>query len=79
MPDTAAKSAGGFPSHAVAVVGLAGRFPDAPTLDRFWENIRDGVESLATYSPQELLDERIKAAVSVQTALLNGHLGGRAS
>lgn len=56
MPDTAAKSAGGFPSHAVAVVGLAGRFPDAPTLDRFWDNIRDGVESLATYSQQEMVD-----------------------
>ncbi|MEX5636139.1 type I polyketide synthase [Parafrankia sp. FMc2] len=30
----------------VAVVGLAGRFPGAPDVDRFWRNICDGVESV---------------------------------
>ncbi|TFV29621.1 polyketide synthase [Streptomyces sp. T1317-0309] len=27
---------------AVAVIGLSGRFPGAPDLDRYWENLRDG-------------------------------------
>ena len=35
-----------MPRHAVAIVGLAGRFPGADDLDGFWRNIADGVESL---------------------------------
>jgi len=44
----------GFPPHAIAIVGMAGRFPDAPDLGRFWANIRDGVESLRDYSDEEM-------------------------
>jgi acyl transferase domain-containing protein len=33
---------------------LAGRFPDAPTLDDFWRNIQCGVESLETFRDAEL-------------------------
>ena len=29
----------------IAIIGMAGRFPGAPALERFWENLRDGVES----------------------------------
>ncbi len=43
-----------FPSHAVAIVGMSGRFPDAPDLGQFWANIRDGVESLRTWSDEEM-------------------------
>src|ERR1700761_3858258 len=34
------------PPHAVAIIGLAGRFPGADDLDGFWRNIADGVECL---------------------------------
>jgi phthiocerol/phenolphthiocerol synthesis type-I polyketide synthase E len=34
------------PRHAVAIVGLAGRFPGADDLDGFWRNIANGVECL---------------------------------
>ena len=34
------------PPHAVAIVGLAGRFPGAEDLDGFWRNIANGVECL---------------------------------
>ncbi|GGA98205.1 type I polyketide synthase [Allosediminivita pacifica] len=44
----------GFPPHAVAIVGMSGRFPDAPDLGQFWANIRDGVESLRTWSDEEM-------------------------
>jgi polyketide synthase PksN len=30
------------PANAYAIVGMAGRFPDAPDLERFWENIAAG-------------------------------------
>ena len=32
----------------IAVVGMAGRFAGARNLDEFWNNLRDGVESLTT-------------------------------
>jgi phthiocerol/phenolphthiocerol synthesis type-I polyketide synthase E len=35
-----------MPRHAVAIVGLAGRFPGADDLDEFWRNISSGVECL---------------------------------
>ena len=39
---------------AIAVIGIAGRFPGARNLDQFWSNLRDGVESIARISPEEL-------------------------
>lgn len=43
-----------FPPHAIAIVGLAGRFPDAYNLDDFWHNIWSGAESLKTFSDEDL-------------------------
>ena len=39
----------------IAIVGMAGRFPGAATLERFWSNLRDGVESIRFFSDAELL------------------------
>jgi acyl transferase domain-containing protein/acyl carrier protein len=38
----------------IAIVGLAGRFPDAADVDAFWRNIRGRVESVASFSDAEL-------------------------
>ncbi len=38
----------------IAVVGMACRFPGAPELDAFWGNLRDGVESIAFFTEEEL-------------------------
>jgi acyl transferase domain-containing protein/acyl carrier protein len=38
----------------IAVIGLAGRFPQAQNIDEFWANLRDGVESIAFFSRDEL-------------------------
>ncbi|HVQ03123.1 MAG TPA: type I polyketide synthase, partial [Burkholderiaceae bacterium] len=43
-----------MPPHAIAIVGLAGRFPQADDLETFWRQIADGVESLAALSDAEL-------------------------
>jgi amino acid adenylation domain-containing protein len=40
---------------AIAIVGMAGRFPGAPDVAAFWENLRRGVESISRFTPQELL------------------------
>lgn len=39
----------------VAVIGFAGRFPGARNIDKFWENLRDGVESVSFFTKEELL------------------------
>ncbi len=39
----------------VAVIGFAGRFPGAGTVEEFWENLACGRESISTLSEQELL------------------------
>jgi acyl transferase domain-containing protein/acyl carrier protein len=41
-------------SNAIAIVAMAGRFPGAPDLARFWTNLRNGVESIAPLSDEEL-------------------------
>ncbi|MEM9455615.1 MAG: thioester reductase domain-containing protein [Myxococcota bacterium] len=38
----------------IAVVGMAGRFPGADDVEQLWANLRDGVESVTTFSDAEL-------------------------
>jgi acyl transferase domain-containing protein len=37
-----------------AVIGMTGRFPAAANLDEFWENLKNGKESICFFSGQEL-------------------------
>jgi acyl transferase domain-containing protein/thioesterase domain-containing protein len=39
---------------AVAVVGMAGRFPGAKNVAEFWRNLRGGVESVRRFTDEEL-------------------------
>ncbi|HEX6291074.1 MAG TPA: SDR family NAD(P)-dependent oxidoreductase [Herpetosiphonaceae bacterium] len=47
----------------IAIVGMAGRFPGAGTVDELWSNLQQGVESISFFSDQELLDEGIDPAL----------------
>jgi acyl transferase domain-containing protein len=38
----------------VAVVGLAGRYPGARSVDELWRNLQGGVESISHFTPDEL-------------------------
>ncbi|MFL6261096.1 MAG: amino acid adenylation domain-containing protein [Thermoanaerobaculia bacterium] len=38
----------------VAIIGMAGRFPGAPDLERFWDNLREGVEGITFLSEDEV-------------------------
>ena len=40
--------------NAVAIIGMTGRFPGANDLDTFWNNVRNGVESIVPISDDEL-------------------------
>jgi phthiocerol/phenolphthiocerol synthesis type-I polyketide synthase E len=39
---------------SIAVIGMAGRFPGARTVEQFWQNMRDGVESVRFFGDAEL-------------------------
>lgn len=41
-------------SGDIAIIGLAGRFPGASNLEEFWQNLRDGVESISFFADEEL-------------------------
>ncbi len=62
------------PPNAIAVVGMAGRFPGARTLTGFWNNLRDGIESIVTLSEDEL-----RAAGVSDKALANHNYVRRAA
>lgn len=55
-----------FPAHAMAIVGMAGRFPGASDLEAFWRNIREGVEALEPFSDADLQDAGVDPALSGQ-------------
>jgi acyl transferase domain-containing protein len=42
------------PFEAVAIIGMSGRFPGARNLTEFWRNLRDGIESISFFTPEEL-------------------------
>ncbi|PYX84385.1 MAG: polyketide synthase, partial [Acidobacteria bacterium] len=39
---------------AIAVIGMACRFPGAESCEQFWQNLQNGVESISFFSNQEL-------------------------
>jgi phthiocerol/phenolphthiocerol synthesis type-I polyketide synthase E len=45
----------------IAIVGMSGRFPGAHNLETFWQNVREGVESIARFSDAELLAAGVPA------------------
>ncbi len=52
----------------IAVIGMAGRFPGAQSIDAFWNNLRDGVESITFFT-----DEQLKASGVNPEALSNAN------
>ncbi|HXB53930.1 MAG TPA: amino acid adenylation domain-containing protein [Vicinamibacteria bacterium] len=50
-------------TEGVAIVGMAGRFPGAPSLDVFWRNLREGVESISFFTNDELRETGVPPEV----------------
>ncbi len=40
--------------EGIAIIGMTGRFPGAANLDEFWRNLVAGVESISTFTDEEL-------------------------
>ena len=49
--------------NSIAVIGMAGRFPGARTLDQYWRNIAEGVESITFFSDDELLEAGVDSGL----------------
>jgi phthiocerol/phenolphthiocerol synthesis type-I polyketide synthase E len=43
------------PGTAIAIIGMAGRFPGARDVEAFWSNLRQGVHSITFFSDDEVL------------------------
>ena len=47
------------PLEGIAIIGMSGRFPGANDIKKFWENLRSGVESISTFTDEELIGSGI--------------------
>ena len=46
---------------AIAIVGMAGRFPGARNVTEFWQNLKNGVEAIRPFTDAELLAAGVSA------------------
>jgi 3-oxoacyl-(acyl-carrier-protein) synthase/acyl carrier protein len=46
-----------------AVIGMAGRFPGASNINEYWENIKNGIESISFFNNEELAAQGVPAAM----------------
>jgi amino acid adenylation domain-containing protein len=51
------------PETAIAIIGMAGRFPGCRDLDEFWENLKNGVELISSFSNEELAGRAVDPAM----------------
>ncbi len=45
----------------IAVIGMAGRFPGSKNIDAFWENLKNGVESLSFLTEKEAVEAGVES------------------
>ena len=60
-PNDDATASDELPPNAIAVIGMAGRFPGADSVTTFWDNLRRGEESVATLSEEALTAAGVSA------------------
>ncbi|MFN6493270.1 beta-ketoacyl synthase N-terminal-like domain-containing protein [Nostoc sp. DedQUE03] len=48
-----------FNNSEIAIIAVAGRFPGAKDIELFWQNIRDGVESISWLTDEELINSGV--------------------
>jgi len=60
-------------STDIAIIGMAGRFPDAKDLDTFWRRLKEGHEALQHFDDQQLLAAGVPAeALAAPDYVKNG-------
>ncbi len=60
MADTRAPVAA---HEGIAIIGMSGRFPGAPDVDRFWQNLVTGTEAVSFFSDEELAEAGVDASL----------------
>jgi len=63
--------------QAVAVIGMQLRYPGATTVREFWRNLRDGVETISFFTPEELLAAGVAPETVQHPSFVNAnpHIG----
>ncbi|UCH95067.1 MAG: amino acid adenylation domain-containing protein [Candidatus Aminicenantes bacterium] len=59
MPGKCSQSDNIRPGLDIAVIGMAGKFPGANHIEEYWNNLKNGVESIAFFSDRELLESGV--------------------
>ncbi|TPV93937.1 MAG: KR domain-containing protein [Myxococcales bacterium FL481] len=49
--------------NSIAIIGMAARLPGARNVDEYWKNLREGVESMVSYSDEELVAAGVSPAM----------------
>jgi amino acid adenylation domain-containing protein len=52
---TPLRVAAGVPANAIAIIGMAARFPGCRDVEEFWQKLKDGEELISSFSDEELL------------------------
>ena len=48
-----------FTGFEIAVIGMSGRFPGANNIDEFWDNLKNGRETISFFSDEELRESDV--------------------
>jgi acyl transferase domain-containing protein/acyl carrier protein len=48
---------------AIAVIGMAGRFPGAENIEEYWNHLKEGNETVSFFTPQELMEEGVEPQI----------------
>jgi acyl transferase domain-containing protein/acyl carrier protein len=59
----------------IAVIGIAGRFPGAPGIRQFWQNLENGVESISFITDAELEEKKINPRLLENSAYVRSKGG----
>jgi amino acid adenylation domain-containing protein len=62
--DTAQKPVPAIPDGAIAIVGMAGRFPEAESVGEFWRNLCAGRDCITLFTREELLAAGVPATLA---------------
>jgi acyl transferase domain-containing protein/acyl carrier protein len=55
----------------IAIIGMGGRFPGARNTAAFWENLRDGVESISFFGAEEMAPAGVPASALKEPDFVN--------
>lgn len=58
-------------TQPIAIIGMSGRFPGAANIDQLWENLKNGVESIRPFTPDELAAAGVTAEQLRATGYVN--------